>query len=252
MLVRSWWWLMRLPLKRQTLDRARGPTMFGFLKRKTKEPQRPDFSEIREMLFGDVPLDTYSRVDGPAANSDPWLAFAEARAALEINDTAAAVAPLRRVANAPNQESRTYLQAWHYLRQHGIKPEQCEAKRVLGVVLEMQLPDGLDTLAAYADHTARYINRGGKLIVWEAPEPSLNHQIDRLIAAGQTVADIIGPWEEPRRGPPPKGHIRLNMLTISGLHFGEGTWSALSNDRMGGPVIAAGTELMTALIRRVA
>jgi hypothetical protein len=41
------------------------------------------------------------------------------------------------------------------------------------------------------------------------------------------------------------------MLTAAGLHFGEGPFDALSEDPMGGAVIAAGTELMQALIARV-
>ena len=76
----------------------------------------------------------------------------------------------------------------------------------------------------------------------------MNRRIDALLTAGQRVADAIGPWKEPRRGPPPNGHVRLNMLTASGLHFGEGPFEILSTDPTGGPVIAAGTVLMQALI----
>ncbi len=104
----------------------------------------------------------------------------------------------------------------------------------MGVVLEVQMRTGLDTLAAYADHTARYINHGGKLIVWEASGNDMDQRIDALLNAGQLVANAIGRWEEPRRGPPPKGHVRLNMLTPSGLHFGEGPFEILSTDPMGG------------------
>jgi hypothetical protein len=88
------------------------------------------------------------------------------------------------------------------------------------------------------------------LIVWETPGDAIGNLIDNLLRTGQRVADAIGPWEEPRRPPPPTGHVRLNMLTPSGLHFGEGPLDALSVDPMGGPLIAAGTSLMKALIAR--
>ena len=118
----------------------------------------------------------------------------------------------------------------------------------MGVVLEVHLNDGLDTLAAYSDHTARYINHGGKLIVWESPENNMNSHIDLLLDSGQRIAEVIGPWQEKRRAPPPQGHVRINMLTASGLHFGEGPLGSLSSDPMGGPAIAAGIQLMNALI----
>jgi hypothetical protein len=40
------------------------------------------------------------------------------------------------------------------------------------------------------------------------------------------------------------------MLTPSGQHFGEGPFSTLSTDAMGGPAITAGATLMEALIER--
>lgn len=218
--------------------------MFGLF----KKPSNTDFSEIRELLFADAAMAAWRPRDSRSETAEPWASFAVARAALEIGDAGKAVSVLRSIAASNQLESRQYLQACHFLRQLGIQPAPERAKRVIGVVLEVQMRTGLDTLAAYADHTARYINHGGKLIVWEAAGADMDHRIDALLTEGQRVANAIGPWEEPRRGAPPKGHVRLNMLTPSGLHFGEGPFEILSNDPMGGPVISAGTELMQALI----
>jgi hypothetical protein len=220
--------------------------MFGFL----KKPAKPDFSELRELLFGDVPLSDWKPRDGAPQPGAPWSGFEMARSAKASGDSAGCVAALRSVLVTPNLETRHCLQAWHFLRQLGIRPETGDAKRVLGVVLEVHLKAGLDTLAAYADGGARYINHGGHLVVWEAVDSTISKLIDDLLSEAQRVADMIGPWEEPRRGPPPKGHVRLNMLTASGLHFGEGPFASLSEDPMRGPLIAAGTRLMTALISR--
>jgi hypothetical protein len=220
--------------------------MFGLF----KKPSKPDFSEIRDLLFGDAAITAWRPKDGKSETDEPWASFAVARAALEIGDSPRAVSALQGVVASNPQESRQYLQACHFLRQLGVQPASDRAKHVLGVVVEVQMPAGLDILAAYADHTARYINHGGKLIVWEASGTDMDERIDTLLNAGQRVANAIGPWEKPRRGPPPKGHVRLNMLTPSGLHFGEGPFEILSGDPMGGPVIAAGTMLMQALIQR--
>jgi hypothetical protein len=124
----------------------------------------------------------------------------------------------------PGLESRQYLQAWHVLREQGVRPPAETAKHVYGAVVEVALPDGLDVLAAYADGSARYLNWSGAAIVWEAPDPRFQPHIEAVLRAGAAIAQRIGPWEDPRRGPPPTGHIRLNLLTPSGLHFGEGRW----------------------------
>jgi len=221
--------------------------MFGLFKKKTP---KPEFSEIRELLFADVPLSDWKPRDATPDAAGPWNDFEAARLALGRGDTVSAVAALRRVVEVADVETRQSLQAWHCLRQLGVKPELNQGKRVLGVVLEVHLDDGLDTLAAYEDGSARYINHGGRAIVWEAKDERVSSLIASLLGEGQRVADVIGPWEEPRRPAPPRRHVRINMLTPSGLHFGEGPLSVLSADPMGGPVITAGTVLMQALIER--
>ncbi len=201
-------------------------------------------------MFGDVPLSNWKPRDSPDRGAAPWIHFESARNALDHGNRAGAVSALRKVVDAPNLESRQYLQAWHALRSLGIQCEPGSAKQVLGVILEVHLKEGLDTLAAYADASARYINHGGRLIVWETADSEISRLISNLLHQGQRVADAIGPWTDPRRPSPPKNHVRINMLAPSGLHFGEGAFAGLSSDSMGGPVIAAGTLLMKALIER--
>jgi hypothetical protein len=222
--------------------------MFGLF----KKTARPDFSAMREQLFGDVSLADWKPLDDHVAGAGPWRHFETARLAVERGDTAAAVAALREVVDSANLETRHYLQAWHALRQLGVQPMPENAKQVLGVVLEVHLEDGLDTLAAYADSSARYINHGGRLIVWGTQDAEIAGLVAALLRAGQGVADFIGPSTEPRRRPPPQSHVRLNMLTASGLHFGEGPIAAIAVDPMGASVLGPGTVLLKALIGRAA
>jgi hypothetical protein len=45
------------------------------------------------------------------------------------------------------------------------------------------------------------------------------------------------------------GNARINLLTPSGLYFGQGPFEALMKDQFGGPVLVAATELIQQLIK---
>ena len=145
-------------------------------------------------------------------------------------------------------ESRHYLQAWNFLRTLGEQPPADEAKHLYGVVIEVALDEGVDVLAAYEDHTARYINYSSAGVVWEHPNDSLNESIDDLLNAGRRIVDKIGPWEGPRPSSPPVGQARICMLVPLGLHFGQASYDVLSRDQLAGPVLEAGVKLMQGLI----
>jgi hypothetical protein len=210
-----------------------------------KKPSAPP-SPIRDLLFGDALMSQWP----PETTGDevfPWSAFVEARALIAQGDRAGAVERWRMVAEAEGLESRQYLQAWTFLRQQGVQPPPETAKRVLGTVMEVGMREGLDVLAAYADHTARYLNYSGAIAVWEHPDDSLDPLIDDLLRASAEVVARIGPWNAARRPPPERDQVRMSFLTPSGLHFGEGPFAQLSKDAMGGPVIQRATALLVAL-----
>lgn len=209
-----------------------------------------DQPEIRDVLFGDLPFSQWPNESAPGRDNEPWLSFIQARNQLNSGDKENSKQTLRRILEMPDLESRHYLQAWHFLRESGESPSDAEAKRLYGVVVEVTLDEGLDIVAAYADHTARYFNYSGAAVVWERPDESLDQTIDSLLEAGKVVADKIGPWEEARPPAPPQGQVRISMLVPSGLHFGQGPFEALSRDPLGGPVIAAAMQLMQSLIAR--
>jgi len=205
---------------------------------------------IRDILFGDLPFSQWPNGSATSVDGEPWLSFISARNQLDSANQESAKQTLRRILEMPDLESRHYLQAWHFLRELGESPTDRDAKRLYGVVVEVALDEGLDIVAAYADHTARYLNYSGAAIVWERPNESLDQTIDSLLAAGRMVAAQIGPGEGPRPAAPPKGQVRISMLVPSGLHFGQGPFDALSGDPLGGPVIAAAMQLMQSLITR--
>jgi hypothetical protein len=204
---------------------------------------------MRELLFGDVPLDRWPERDDLA--SEPWRSFIEARRAFGAGDRAGAIARWRRVLELPDLESRQVLQAWNALRLGGVGPPAEVARQLEGVVVEVGLEGGVDLVAAYTDRSARYVNFSGAAVVWEHPDESVDAEIDALLEAGRPVVAATGPWDRPRPGPPANGQVRLNLLTPGGLHFGQGSYRDLAADALGGPVVAAALRLMQALIARV-
>jgi hypothetical protein len=214
-----------------------------------KKPEQPSSNPVRETLFGDVPLDQWPP-DSLRVDFFPWNAFVAARSHFANGDLDAAAANWREILAHAGLEPRHYLQAWHFLRQSGHQPSPDTAKIVLGVVIEVAMPKGLDLLAAYPDHSARYYNFSGAGVVWEHPDSSLDPAIDQLIEASRLVVAKIGPWDQARPAQPPRDYARLSFLTPSGLHFGQGPMAALSRDPLGGQVLHIGALLMQALIAK--
>lgn len=201
---------------------------------------------VRDTLFGDMP---FGQWPSAPSDSEPWVSFVRARDYVESGDKNSAATTLQGILKTPQLESRHYLQAYQFLRDLGIASPQGEEKRILGVVVEVGMNGGTDLVAGYADQHARYYNYSGAAVVWERPNDSLDDAIDKLLQAGSTVAMVIGRWEAARPAAPANGHARINFLTPSGLHFGEGPLNNLAKDQLGGPVVAAAFELMQRLIK---
>lgn len=202
---------------------------------------------IRDTLFGDLPLDRWPP-EGADASAYPWSSFAQARELLAAGETQAAKQCWFEIVHHPELESRHHLLAWTFLRAQGEQPPDSYAKHVLGVVVEMGLPEGVDLLAAYEDGGARYYNHAGGGVVVDEPPEALARTIEELLEAATEAVSQLGPWEGERPAPPAADHARLSFLTPSGLHFGEGGAETLAADPLGGPVLARATELLSQLV----
>jgi hypothetical protein len=186
-------------------------------------------TEIYELLFCDNP-DLFRPGVGIAAA--PW------QEALYNQADSAAV---RAIAENRDEDSRVRLLAYRWLMARGEPP--CSSE-ILGVVIEVGLERGNDTLAAYSDGSVRYINQSGKLAVFEGGPPAIVAQVGVLISASEATVARIGPWTQTRRAPPGKGDVRLSFLVADGLYFGEGPFHLLQNEPLARPVINAGTRLL--------
>jgi hypothetical protein len=172
--------------------------------------------------------------------------LAKARLALGMADTGTAIAELKSI--AASSVSRYRYHAWNELKKLGVLPSRSLTKSLLGVVVEVGLPSGTDYVAVYADNTARYFNFSGKKVIWEAPNHDFDLEFQKLFQCSQSIVDLIGVWEGPRRPAPASGAVRLNFLTPSGLYFGEGSFEVLWKDPMAQPVLAQALAVMKKMI----
>lgn len=145
-----------------------------------------------------------------------------------------------------SQEGRARYLATQLLRSAG---KSVVPKQLFGVIVEMPLEGGLDTLAAYSDGSVRYINHTGKMTLAEAGS-GLDGHVRELFAVSRPVVNAIGPWAKPRRPPPVLGNVRLSFLVSDGLCFGEGGLPVMQREPMAAPVIARATELLQAVVAK--
>lgn len=205
---------------------------------------------IRDLLFGDVPLKEWA-ASGAKVQAEPWTSFVRANEVIEAGKPTDALTILLGITKQPGLETRHYLQAYSALRTHlGSAPGAPEGNQVLGVVVEVQLEQGLDVVAAYADHRARYINQAGGGIVWEAGDSSMNASIDQMIAAGRGIAERFAPLDTPHPPPPPPGQARVSVLTPRGIRTGQGAMDELMRDPSAGPAVRAAFDVMTGLMAK--
>jgi len=153
---------------------------------------------------------------------------------------------IREVAENKEEESRVRALAFNWLRENK-KPI---AKGILlGVIIEVPLEGGLDTLAAYSDGRVRYINQTGKLTVVESGvSTDIEKLAKELVNISVPVVQKIGPWEKERLPPPAQGNIRMTFLVSDGLYFGEGPLTIMQNEPMAAPVISKAIELLQTVV----
>lgn len=153
---------------------------------------------------------------------------------------------IREVAENTEEESRVRLLAYNWLRKNN-KP--LTKGTLLGVIVEVPLEGGLDTLAAYSDGRVRYINQTGKLTVVELGGSAEIEKLAKgLIDVSVPVIQKIGPWENDRLPPPAKGNIRMTFLVSDGLYFGEGPMAIMQNEPMAAPVINKAIQLLQTVV----
>lgn len=154
------------------------------------------------------------------------------------------ISAIETLASDISEEGRIRYLAFSRLRELG---KVVPPKTLLGVIVEVPLAGGLDTLAAFSEGGVRYINQSGKLVVIEGIS-SFVPMVEVLFAHSEVVVARIGPWVKPRLSPPKQDNVRLTFLVSDGLYFGEGPMAVMQRDAMAGPIIQQATRLLQAVV----
>jgi hypothetical protein len=154
------------------------------------------------------------------------------------------LAALELLASDSSQEGRARYLAYALLR-NAERP--VPGKILLGVIVEVGLPDGLDVLAAFSEGGVRYINKTGKLAMFEGV-PEIGPVVQEVLDAAQSVVAHTGPWPGARLAPPKIGNIRITFLVSDGLYFGQGPMTQMQQESMAAPLIQKATVLLQTVV----
>jgi hypothetical protein len=197
-----------------------------------------DADPIRQMLFASQSLKEQVRQMHLDGSPGAFQTIADASKLVEAGEKAEAVARLRGVLDLPQLETRIQLWVWSALRELGEKPDPKFAYEVLGVIFEMPSGDGHDTLAAYVDGSARYLNFSGKAIFWDAPDAMIKSLCQAFVDSTIPASSRAKPRTSlslPKRDP------QITLLTRSGLYV-----ITVPPE----PVVGPGAALMMELMKR--
>lgn len=190
-----------------------------------------------------------SVLEGKLDRSNPWELFALASALRAQGKDDEARRTLLSVLQIPEIESRVKLWACHALRELGESPPPHVSDLVMGIVFEVPLEMGVDILAAYQDGSARYVNQGGSIIVWDAPRDDRFAKIIRSIMSMAQEAVHQVPLQDRHLRPVQQGNVRFNLLTPGGIHLIEERLDRAGSGKSNlSPLFSAGTELMVGLV----
>jgi hypothetical protein len=170
---------------------------------------------IRQGLFASESIKELLRRVTLDGRPGPFQSIADAAKLADEGKKEEAESCLRSVLTLPKLETRLQLWVWSGLRELGEQPEPKSAWEVLGVVVEVPMQGAYDTLAAYQDGSARYLNYSGRAILWDAPDETIkglcHALLDSTVPAGSRAV--------PRASVSlPNSGMQATMLTRSGMY----------------------------------
>ena len=201
------------------------------------------FPDPRALLFPDLPADETRVRFGATPGVVDLLDAAEA------GDLAKARATLDTMI-AGGADTKIRLLAWSILRAAGVEPDPSTAGRPRGVVIDVAVDSGLDTVAGWEDGRARYVNEAGGAVVatgTDTPDAKVREACEALVAAGRGLVDTTDAIVGPRPDPPRFGEAAIWVLTDGGIHGVAGSAARMSLDPLEGPVMALGVRLIQRL-----
>ncbi|MES2693228.1 MAG: hypothetical protein V4773_07120 [Verrucomicrobiota bacterium] len=197
-----------------------------------------DTDIVRQMLFASQSLKELAAHVQPDAKGGAFQALLNASKLAGEGRKTEAIAQLRSILEVPPQDTRLVLWVWSALRELGEKPDAKHAFEVLGVVIEVPSGGAYDTLAAYVDGTARYLNFSGRAILWDAEDSTIKALCQAFVDSTIPASTQATPRVSLAL---PRQTIQITLLTRSGIFV-------ISNPPE--PVMQAGVTLMMELMKR--
>lgn len=197
-----------------------------------------DGDPIRQMLFANQTLKEQAKQAQLDGTESSFKRISDASKLADGGKTNEAIAKLQSVLQMQPLETRVELWTWTGLRELGKKPEQKAANEVLGVVIEIPIKDGYDTLSAYADGSARYLNYSGRAIFWDKPDALIKTLCRDFIESSISASSSAKPRNSNAL---PKSVAQVTLLTRSGNYVIIAPPQSIMN---------SGAKLMIELINR--
>ena len=218
--------------------------MLNLYRRKPNTSQVAELLALRMKLFATQDLEILVKsMNKQEQGSPPGLFIVAAAYELMQGNQTEAIAELQQ-ATQPGYSAWWRLAAWHQLRQLGVQIPEAQDKIVRALVLEYPVKDRRVILAAYADHSARYLDGSGRLFSWDQPDSNAAQLIDEFMTSGQAILQHAPLWNKPEPGPPAGSNTRLSILTDAGLHFSQGPAKILSKDPLSGKIVQCANTLI--------
>ena len=217
-----------------------------------KENVDINIESFKDLFFADQTLEEFAsgfQVQTVPAKNDFTHYFALALENTRKGKTDEAAKNLKYVLSMPNIETRVQLWAWKTLRQFGEKPAEIDASEVRGVVIEVPVETGYDTLAVYPDGTLRYINYTGKIAVWDAPDDRFNAQIKNILESAKTFVSKTPVLEKHK--PVTPGFVQISILTFKGIYQIEAKAKEINQTSSFYPFLQEGGKIIFGLTEAV-
>ncbi len=197
-----------------------------------------DSDPIRQMFFASQSLQEMVKTAKLDGKPSPFQSMADSFRFVQEGKKSEAISTLQGILKEPDLETRVQLWVWTALRDLGVQPDQRQGGEVLGVVIEMPMQNGYDTLAAYVDGTARYLNFSGAAIFWDQRDEKIKGLCQAFIDSTIPASNRATPRRSLNL---PKSGGQVTLLTRSGIY-------AIPNPPES--AINAGAALMIELMRR--
>jgi hypothetical protein len=172
-----------------------------------------DGDSIRQMLFANQSLKEQAKQAKLDGADGPFQRISDSSKLVDEGKTNEAIIKLQSVLQMQPLETRVELWTWAALRELGKKPEQKVATEVLGVIIEVPMQNSYDTLAGYADGSARYLNFSGRAIFWDKPDATIKNLCRNFIESTIPVSSSAKPRNKSAL---PKSDTQITLLTRTG------------------------------------